>query len=471
MLGSVRRCFGFIRVYGWNEKGVALLATMAMSFVMMALGLTYYMKSGLETTLVKKEADARQAFYDAESGLEFMIRDAIKIAVSPGGRGPYTINLNNGTSSGSAEVKIECWDASPKCGSNLWRIVSRSTKDNETRTVVAKVRMLYDFGNVEAAAALYGPETFKGGTIIDGRNHYYEKGPKQGLYNGVDDNGNPNSSYGSGTYGVYTAASGILLTGSAKVGGTDVLSERPVDYAPSNPPHPAAIYVNATDAPSSGDGLMDSDEKLGMTLREKAIQTESFYTTHPDAAGVEGKDKKVVGKHIDPQHPDPITLSGVTYIELTEHSEETNPHKSDYGKRILTAPTFKYPAGDSVTYGSAILVITTADDWRYEPDGTLITVGAILSGFKKTFVGLMIVDAIEKMGGQSRLIGAVCITSEYGKKENEQLSAGKAQILYSSGAITQVMQGVCPTCPPEMVEIMEWAEDNRGLDANLDPIG
>ena len=189
MLALIKKSINHVYGYSQDEQGVGLLTTMVIAAVLLALGMTFYMKGSLETHLVEGTADASQAFYDAESAFQYAMQRIKITGVGSDGWGPLTVDLDSEINSGSAEVKVECWDNMSPCIDDTWRIVSQSTVSGETRTVVAKIRMLFKFRNVDSVAAFYGPERIQGNVTIDGRNHHMgnlDRSGDQGGYNGTE---------------------------------------------------------------------------------------------------------------------------------------------------------------------------------------------------------------------------------------------------------------------------------------------
>jgi hypothetical protein len=448
-----------LSAYVQNDKGAALLATLAISFVVMALGINYFKKSEIQTSMVENDTGASQAFYNAQTGIHWGIRRMVTGTTMTTWL-PQPMSLLKG----QVEARMDFDNVDDRA-----YIVARGSSGVETRTLRVEALMMFKLPGVRGAAALYGPRDIYGGVEIDGRNHALD-----GSYNGTDDgntyepgvNGKTEY-YGSGKYGVYTDGAFTIHGNSGAVGGTQevVPGEIYSDWAPVNSPiPPGGIYESATDLPRSpDDAFIDPDTGeniLGMTLKERAMALGSFYSTDPAYWNDGDSSTTFLGDQatgaIDKNDITNRTfnLKAVTWIELTSEVEFQNT-------RSLWGPTFN---ASGITEGSAIVVIVSKDI----VGGMEVSAGnAVLAHYSGTYKGLMITENIEKLSGD--LLGATIVTDNTATNQNasDALGGGNATIKYSSKALARIIRDACPDCAPQKQTIVLWVEDNRERNSAL----
>jgi len=191
-----------------NQQGFVLLATIAFSLILLAVGLNYFTGIELESQLLTSNLDGMKAFYGAETGAQFAMMGLSS------GTYPWRFDWVESLVVPEGKVDVHYKYNGDKTGT----ITSTGYVEDEVRSVVLEIQIRFAWGGIEGAATLVGPAEGLGTFTVDGRNHDI-----------VD---YLNTVYpSSGANAIYTPAPTFNRQGNMTIGGTD--QENGEDIAPT----------------------------------------------------------------------------------------------------------------------------------------------------------------------------------------------------------------------------------------------
>jgi len=391
-----------------NDRGIALLTALALSIILMGLGITYYMKNALEAKLVVQGANQVQSYYGAEAGINWGL---LKLTDSNYGMATDW-NETVQTPTGVVYVAYRRKDMGGGYLSEtrgfLYATTLNPINSAQEHTLVAEVSRVPKV--YFAAAALTGPNGGTGNFVIDGRDHKLAVTNEESTGWDSDAALVPNN----GTLAIVTDAGFFNRSGNMTIGGTQQDTNQDVTptkvYAGPNGWNTVVELTN-TNLASTPDEVMEFNEGYMKTF----AQNHGTYYLNP---------------------ADGLTLTcddgQIYYLEFTGNHDVT------FQNLVLNMSS---PAK------TAIVVVHHAN-----PNYTVT-----MKNMTGTFKGILIVDQVDKIHGT--IVGALHTLGGAANMGN-----GSGGIYYSEAVAGRMIANHGSAMKEEATkiktDIIRWKEDN-----------